>query len=360
MSTNKSQHFVPRFYLKNFSNQKNGKTISLFNIGKEIFIPSASIKHESCLPFFYGTDRVVENNLSILESIFAKLISDIIKLKKLPSPYSKEHFLLLLFIISAASRTEYSAEAMNETMDKTFKTIYKEDPRFKDFIQDFKIGIQNPATYSMGISLQIVPIIFDLEFKLLENKTSTAFITSDNPLVKYNQFLEFKKAFGAITGYGVKGIQIMIPINPNNYIILFDSSVYKIGDRKQKIIPINDLKDIDSLNLLQFISALKNVYFNDTINENYISDLFSLGKKHLRTRKANLLESPIYYDSNGNKRKQFATFSEDIKIKLNLSFIKILKKSKKYDLGNKLVHVRNENIIKISDLISKKFEPENK
>jgi len=359
MSTNKSQHFIPRFYLRNFSNKKNGKTISLFNIGKEIFISSASIKHEACSPFFYGTDRVVESNLSVLERIFSELVSHIINLKKLPIHYSKDHFLFLLFIISMASRTEYSAEAMNETMDKTFKTIYKEDPRFKDFIQDFKIGIQNPATYSLGISLQLVPIIFDLEFKLLENKTNTAFITSDNPLIKYNQFLEFKKAFGAITGYGAKGIQIMIPINPNNYIILFDSSVYKIGDRKQKIIPINDSKDIDSLNQLQFISSLKNVYFDDNINENYIANLFNFGKKYLRTKKTNLLESPIYYDSNGNKRKQFATYSEDIKINLNLSFIKILKKSKKYDLGNKLVHVRNENIIKISDLISQKFKTEN-
>ena len=356
MSAKKSQHFVPRFYLKNFSNKKSCKTICLFNIDKEIFIPSASIKHQACLPYFYGTDGIVEDNLSKLEGVFANIISEIINLKEIPGQYSEKHFLLLLFIISMASRTEYSAEAMDETIDKTYKTIYKEDPRFKDYIQDFKIGIKNPATYYLGIALQCIPIIFDLEFKLLNNETNTAFLTSDNPVIKYSQFLELKKAFGGITGYGEKGIQLLIPISPNSYIIFYDPIVYKIGNRKQKVMPVNNSKDIDVLNLLQFINAHKTVFFNETINQNYVKTLFDRGKKYFRNQKSNVLDFPLYKDSDGNKRKIFLTYPEDIKINLSLSFIKLLKKAKKYELDNRAVHVRNKRVSEIYDLITEKFK----
>jgi len=358
MLNKKSQHYVPRFYLKYFSNTKDGKTISLFNIEKEIFVPSASIKHQACSPNFYDKDRVVENNLSKIEGVLAKIISEILYSKKLPIQYSEKHLLLLIFIISMCSRTKYSAEETNEIIDKTFKIIFKEHPKVKDILQDYKIGIKYPATYSLGIALQIVPIASDLEFKLLFNKTNVPFITSDNPVIKYNQFLEHKKAYGGITGFGVKGIQILLPLNPYFYIIFYDQGVYKIGNRKQRIVEINNIRDINSLNLLQFINANLNLYFNNDINEIYLDFLSKQGNKFRREKKVNVNEyiSNKKFDSPNLKSSLILSYPEDIKINLNISFVKLLKKAKKYELGSKVVHIRNERVSKIYDLITEKYK----
>jgi len=352
----KSQHFVPRFYLKYFSSTKDGKNICLFNIKKEIFIPSASIKHQACSPYFYGKDKVVENNLSKIEGVIANLISEILYLKELPIKYSEKHLLLLIFIISMHSRTKYSAEEINENIDKTFKIIFKDHPEVKDELQNFKIGIEYPATFYLGTALKIVPVALDLEFKLLSNKTNIPFITSDNPVIKYNQFLEYKKVYGGITGLAVKGIQILLPLNPYFYIIFYDQGVYKIGNKKQRVVEINKIRDINSLNLLQFINANENLYFNKDINQIYLDSLSKKGIKFRRDKKVNVNEYISNNKFDSQKSSLIVSYAEDIKINLNLSFIKLLKKAKRYKLDNKAVHMRNERVSKICDLITEKYK----
>lgn len=351
MSSKKSQHFVPYFYLKNFSNINNSKTICLFNVKKELFISSTSIKHQACSSNFYGKDGIVEENLSKIESVFSNIIKKIIKLKSLPIHHSEEHLLLLIFIISMSSRTKYAGEEINETFDKALKTIFKDDPRVKDSLQNYKIGLEYPASYSLGIALKLVPIISDLEFKLINNNTNTSFITSDNPVIKYNQLLELKKAFGGITGLAKKGIQLMIPLSPSNYFILYDYTVYKIGDRKQYTITVNNTNDVDKLNLLQLLSANENIYFDSSIKQDYIEMLFARGKKYIRIKKSNVLE---YQSVDKINTSLLLTYPEDIKINLNLSFIKLLKKAKRYELGNKAAHIRSDRVFKIYNLITKK------
>ncbi|WEZ03926.1 DUF4238 domain-containing protein [Bacillus subtilis] len=43
MPSKKNQHFVPRFYLKNFSNDKKKNFIGLFNIDSEVHIENAKL-----------------------------------------------------------------------------------------------------------------------------------------------------------------------------------------------------------------------------------------------------------------------------------------------------------------------------
>lgn len=356
MTIKKDQHYVPRFYLRYFSDTKGKRTVGIFNINKEIFIPNGSIKNQACSTYFYGKDRKIEENLSIIEENCAAIISKILKTKNLPTYGSEEHLLLLIFVISLSSRTEYAADSVDESFDKMYKIIFKNDPRFKDVLGDIRIGIQNAGAYSLGIALQAVPVAFDLEFELLFNKTNTPFITSDNPVIKYNQFLEYKKAYGGITGFGVKGIQLMLPLNPYFYIIFYDQGVYKIGNRKQRFVEINNIRDINSLNLLQFINASENLYFNNNVNKIYLDSLSKQGKKFRREKKVNVNEYISNKKFDDKRSSLIVSHIEDIKINLSLSFISLLKKAKKYVLGNKVVHVRNERVSKIYDLIEKKNE----
>lgn len=74
MPSKKNQHFVPRFYLKNFSNDKKKNFIGLFNIDSEVHIENAKLKTQASRDYFYGKDGKVEDLFGIIND-FNELIS---------------------------------------------------------------------------------------------------------------------------------------------------------------------------------------------------------------------------------------------------------------------------------------------
>ena len=76
MKKKKNQHYVPKFYLRNFSN--NGKNIGLFMPDKDVYRNNASIKSVAYSHFLYGEDGIVEDLLSEIESKWAIMIRKII------------------------------------------------------------------------------------------------------------------------------------------------------------------------------------------------------------------------------------------------------------------------------------------
>ncbi|WP_186429660.1 DUF4238 domain-containing protein [Clostridium sp. BSD9I1] len=75
MSIIKDQHYVPKFYLRNFSNNK--KNIGMFRHKDKKFILNASIKSVAYSIFLYGEDGKLENFLSKFESKCAEIIRKI-------------------------------------------------------------------------------------------------------------------------------------------------------------------------------------------------------------------------------------------------------------------------------------------
>ena len=344
----KKQHYIPRFYLKYFSNNEDKKTIGIYNIKKEIFISIGSLKNQAYSSYFYGKDGNIEEGLSILEGHAADLISKMLKAKWVPEYGTLGHKILLTFIIFLSARTTYAADSMDEMLDKLIKKIFEEDPRVKDYLDKINIRYENPAAFSLAITSEVLlaGIISDLEFKLLVNNTETVFIPSDNPVVKYNQFLANKKTYGGITGFVIKGLQMMLPLNPRVYLIFYDKSVYKVGTRKHRVIEIKNNKDIDELNILQFVNANNNFYFNHEIDERCITLIEIQGRKYRSEKKVNIKEyQEVTQSSERKKASLIQTYPKDVKTKLSLSFISITKKAKKYKLGNKVVHIRSPKII---------------
>src|SRR5690606_17127565 len=118
----------------------------------------------------------------------------------------------------------------------------------------------------------------DLNYKLLINKTEVSFISSDFPVVKYNQFLEKKKWNHGKTGYGNTGLQIFIPLNSKIILMLYDSTVYKVGFKKQPNLDISNKKDIDQLNILQILNSYSTLFFDEKITNHYITSLIEKSK----------------------------------------------------------------------------------
>ena len=60
MASNKNQHYVPRCYLRAFTEHGDGVRINLFNTDRERVIPLVSARHQCSRAYFYGSDAELE------------------------------------------------------------------------------------------------------------------------------------------------------------------------------------------------------------------------------------------------------------------------------------------------------------
>lgn len=342
MALKKKQHYVPQFYLKNFSLRENRKSIRLFNIDANKIVLEASIKDQAYKKYFYDKDNEIENKLNDLETQASAIIAKIVNGSHVPTRGSADHLWILTFATTMRSRTQYAKDEEDEFADKFWKQIFSKDDRYKDDLNLYKFKSENAVLGRLGTTLVNLPICFDLNYKVLENFTKDGFITSDNPVIFYNQFMEIKKAIGGGSGLGIKGLQIFLPLSPNYMILFFDQGVYRIGERKQKIISISRSKDIDVLNYLQCVNAYHNLYFNELSSQEYVEKVFAKSKRYRRQHKMFVQESMIKTEPDGTQSSLIRTRKNEVKINLILSFISLTKKARKYDLGNKIIHFRNE------------------
>ena len=278
MANKENQHYVPKFYLRGFSYEGNKKQIGILNLASGFFFQTANLKNQASRDYFYGKDLQIEDALGTLENNYYQLVSSIIKNQKLPKRGSLDYYLLVQFIILTGIHNPIISNTSKESFDKFIELLKSRGPR-ADKIENWETSIDGFKKFALSQLMIITEMCLDLEYKLLKNHTTTPFITSDNPLIKYNQFLEKRKFRGSATGFASLGLQLIIPLSPQLGIIGYDQGVYKIGNRKQDIINVIDKQDIDSLNILHFINCYENVFFNHLVNEQYIKVLHNKSKK---------------------------------------------------------------------------------
>ncbi|MCX6356230.1 MAG: DUF4238 domain-containing protein [Candidatus Aureabacteria bacterium] len=316
MPSNKKHHYVPRFYLRHFS--KTGKSINLYNIPSHITVIDASLKEQCYKDYFYGNNQEVEKAFSDLENFTSLILKKLIDTNELPKFNSEEYQILIFFIILQYYRTLYSAEAENEDTDILFKCFYAQRIKALGLNPDkFKITLQKPALEAASFTAQAFFYILDLNIKVLLNRTSLEFLTSDNPVAFYNQLLEYRTQLSNC-GLRTKGLQIYFPINPNSALFLYDRWSYKVSSKLKKIITIDSKKDIEELNKLQIISALDNIYFRDP-NQAPLIERIAHETSSLRRPAKSITARYVRED---NKLRELITRSKyDIRTGLSLSFV---------------------------------------
>jgi len=262
MPEKKKQHYVPRFYLRNFS-WASRKAINIFNIQGARNIISGNLANRCYEPYFYGDNLVIENAFCDFEGLVARFILDIISTNRAPKRFSEEHHSLLLFVLLQYSRTKYAAEAHDELVDKLVKNFMIQDGRFsEEYLRDVKITSKNPTAVPLKVAAESVPMALDLMMKVLLNRTDTNFVSSDNPVVLYNQYCE-KLSIGSNTGLASQGLQIIYPLSPRHALLFYDSVIYKVGEKKNTFTLVVDGKDIEQFNDLQWLNALQNIYYDN-------------------------------------------------------------------------------------------------
>lgn len=269
------QHYVPKFYLRNFS--PNNKSIGLYRFIEGKIIERASIKDSFWKEYFYGEDGSVENKLAEYERKWSNIISSVIEREQLPDN-EKELVLLRFFMLITSARTWKRGNQINKEVAVLVKKLLEvEEPTIfnTSIAEGLSIRMANPSLLFINSAQEILPSMIDLEMDVLINKSAINYITSDNPTVFCNQlFLE--KSLTRGYGWREHGIQFIVPISPKIAICMYDSEVYKMN---KKIISSIDI--IKKLNELFMNNADESIVFscnpgNDkTIDENlkYIKEL---------------------------------------------------------------------------------------
>nr|WP_252240478.1 DUF4238 domain-containing protein [Cytobacillus solani] len=248
------------------------------------------------------------------------MLKDIIETNQFPKDDDK-YYHLVLFLLVSEGRNLKLADSTNHMADFMAKEMLKVHPDFKDMDLDaFKIELSQPASLNLEAAMKGLPLVVDLEPILIVEQTGARkFITSDNPLVRYNSFYlskNYPRGFGYIT----RGLQLFFPISPRTCILLYDSVAYDIPEKRNGILTLKKARDVDLLNELFYLNAYNNVFFNQTTKKDYIEGIHY---KNSRTPKINDLEREIVsYNSTDSNSKLIAMSPNKVNKKINFPWIK--------------------------------------
>jgi len=322
---NKNHHYVPRFYLRYFTSQE--KCIDLFNVRTKKLIKKAPIKGQCCRDYFYGKNIENEKSLSAVEGQIANTFRAIFERRRLPSSFTAGHLLLCFHIVTQAYRTQYAADTLDELTDGMWKEILKHDPKVpKENLKDVQIKYEDPALVALGHAMRAFPLLMDLEMGVLLAPRGSEFITSDNPIVMSNKFMNWRR-LGSNTGIASKGLQILFPICPILTLVMYDKDVYHFGRSKSSAIEVASAQDVHELNVLQMVSASKNVYlFSPAAN------VFKVAEHAMRFRrtKKGLVQVVAQTEDEKGKSELIQTSHEDIRTDARLDFLRIHSQAKRW------------------------------
>ncbi|MFA5815795.1 MAG: DUF4238 domain-containing protein [Bacteroidales bacterium] len=350
----KNQHYIPKFYLRNFSYHGNKKQIGVYNLNNDKFIQAAKLKTQGSKNFFYGYDGVVEDKLADLEGDLSMAINQITEKIEVPKKNTENHNILLAFVALTDLRNPVKVNGMKSMLQGMKEKLMELDPDV-----DIDKFVPNPnhddiVKLLLSQSAEMILNTLDLDYKLLINRTSKPYITSDFPVVKYNQFLEEAKWQHSKSGYGTIGLQILIPLNSDLVLIFFDSGIYKVGDKKRRFLDINSTDDVDSINILQFINCFETIYFNEKASETYLRQLVQKSKKYVRANETKTELS--YLIQNGDNQKEVLNGKQNLMIfgstdcecKLKINGVKIHSNGRAYKFDNSIAQLRPhcKNLIK--------------
>lgn len=269
MASNKNQHFVPRAYLKAFSLNGDGTAISLFNLDRERFVPSAPLKHQCSRDYFYGEDLQMEKALQPVEGRYAGLVREIAAPGYL---LSDEHrFFLREFWLIQHLRTEAASIRMvqfNEQMRHTAGITS----------DDFRMEIKEAVQIAMSTAIEQLPFVQDMKVCLLRNRTNEPFIVSDDPAILTNPWhLDSPIPKTRSFGIGAAGSIFLLPITPAIQCIAYDGDVYSIPHQNGWS-EVRHVEDVHRFNQHQLLNCNVNVYAHDKGLEHSVRQQFARSK----------------------------------------------------------------------------------
>lgn len=325
----KNQHYVPQFYQRLFS--IDGKSIGAVVLSSGKIIDKAPIKDQSSKSYFYSDNMKIEQVLGKLESLASEVIQRVIARPK-EKLSEKDNKTLYVFTMLQQGRTMGQARLFQDLIDQITKIPMRKEIELKvksgdadfvdmtdDIINNISVRLRNPALTALGIQTQLIDMCIDLSQKVLINKTNVSFVTSDNPVAFYDQFIE--RMGEDVYALGSRGLQIFFPMNPQVALFYYDPKCYKVGCRKKNYVEVVEEKDIFQLNKLTASNAESVIYFKSgSINKIEIEKLVKCHESYSPKKK--VVEIPEIKTTNNSVI--IGSHKNCVFCKLSLSFIKEL------------------------------------
>lgn len=336
--TNRNQHFVPKFYLRLF--QSAPKRIHLYNLDRMLARKGISIRDQCYKRYFYGKDDTTEKALSFVEGHIAGALRRVTETRQLPIEQSEDYRKLLLFVGLQLLRTPKASDEAARMFGKVHTRASKggafDIPEFN------KVDILDNADLNLSMVPEVVTRIQDLKSHLVVSSTKS-FITGDAPVFKYNQYCEGIQNVGGVLGVTSKGIQFFVPVSPNLYLVLYDGTTYRVrssADRRSRTTKAKQ-SDIDQLNLLQLLSADRNVYFSEWEQLKAIQRLLPEFNKMHKEDTTVLRE---YGQDDDPNSSLLVMFEQMTNVSLHLSFLNTRMSANRIPLVNRYQLLRNKRL----------------
>lgn len=288
MAKKKRQHYVPKFYMRSFSD--SGNNFYMYDIEKKRDFGLVPYKNQCQEDFFYGEDGIWEEALSKKENEWAKVIN---KLKESTTIDDEVKKSIKQFALYQRQRTLGEAEFHKETREKLLivrgKMLFEGknllfDEKAEQLCKERARNSISPAEI-LQMADEFVPYIEDLNVLVIDYKTKAKLISSDVPVVAINPF------HLQSIGYGIMGLILLFPISPDKLVVIYDDRMYPRFRKKQYIASKNE-KEVHNLNVLQLISAEKIIFGNIPMSVcGFSTDEWKIREKNRRRSPATVLGS---------------------------------------------------------------------
>jgi len=280
----KKEHYVPQFYLENFSSNRNNLYVYDKNNKKSF---SAAIRDIANEKYFYdlsskeeeklGTKQFIEKFFHPIEGSTSLTIASL--LLRLPTQESScftrsEMTLLSEYLFYQFIRTkQYRELYINRLMLHMLKKLCDLHLRLKfreNVVSEYNLGVDEPVVQAKFIMNtrrreDTIASFIDRYWIVLENQTGTPFYTSDHPLVKIAH-----KISPGLTHAGLKssGIEIVFPISSVYSIVLLEKSYFRVYEEYHcRKVVLNDEENVNFYNWLQIKDSYRQLYCEESTFE---------------------------------------------------------------------------------------------
>jgi len=265
-SKKQKEHYVPKWYLRNFSSTPDHGYIWVYDT-KSKKISEEPINKIAQKQDFYGKD--FEDSLDPIDSKTKLVIEKIISSENVDDLTATQLDTLHEFFVLQYYRTEHAKIAIEKQLNLNMElhTIPGLRKKYKHVSEaDFKSVLQEPPTpnfflLNIDMSLKSKKALSDLTPYLIKNNTKIPFFTSDDPVAFNNRFHVPNKF---LIGFQAVGVQIICPINKRYCLMLIHREAYDIQNSDNSLIKINSKQDVDLFNILQILDCNLQAFSKDS------------------------------------------------------------------------------------------------